>query len=124
MSFRDLIRKLRKNQTSAEQIFWNSVRNRQFEGIKFLRQYPIKFQYYDKFRFFIADFFCAKFKLIIEIDGKVHEKQKEYDEYRTYLLNNFDYKVVRFKNEDVVNDIQSVLKKLLSYINSPSFTKM
>ena len=120
MSSRELARGLRKNQTSAEQIFWKHVRNRKFEGRKILRQHPIKFEYYDTKRFFVADFYCAEIKLIIEIDGKIHQKQKEYDEYRTYLLNNLGYKVIRFKNHEVLHEINSVLFKLKNQFNAPS----
>ena len=99
---------------------WNRVRNRKFEGIKILRQHPIKFEYYDTKRFFVADFYCAKNKLIIEIDGKIHKKQKEYDEYRTYLLNNLGYEVIRFKNNEVLHKIDVVLNTLKHKINPPS----
>ena len=119
MDSRDLTRELRKNQTPAEQVFWQYVRNKKFEDRKILRQHPIKFQYYDEPRFFIADFYYAKAKLIIEIDGKIHEKQKEQDEYRTYLLNSLDYKVIRFKNDEVLHEIDSVLHKLQSLLVPP-----
>ena len=120
MDSRESARELRKNQTSAEQVFWEYVRNRKFEGRKILRQHPIKFEYYDTKRFFIADFYCAEIKLIIEIDGKIHEKHKEYDNYRTYLLNNLGYKVIRFKNNEVLHKIDFVLNKLKAQFNSPS----
>jgi very-short-patch-repair endonuclease len=120
MDSRELTRELRKNQTSAEQVFWEYVRNRKFEGKKILRQHPIKFEYYDTKRFFVADFYCAEIKLIIEIDGEIHEKQKEYDEYRTYLLNNLGYNLIRFKNNEVLYKIDSVFRKLKHQFNPPS----
>ena len=113
MNPKETARKLRKKQTRAEQVFWQKVRNRKFKGIKFLRQHPIKFNYFDRKRFFVTDFCCAQFKMIIEIDGKIHEKQKEYDEHRTYLLNRLGYKVVRFTNNEVLYQIDSVLQKLI-----------
>jgi len=112
MSSVELSRELRKNQTKAEEVFWEKVRNRRFNGCKITRQHPIKFNYYDTKRFFIADFYCAKEKLVIEIDGKTHEKQKEYDEYRTYLLNNLGYRVIRFNNKEIFKNMPSVLIKL------------
>lgn len=84
---KNLARDLRRNETKYEKIFWDVVRNRKLYGIKFLRQYPIKFKYYDETRFFIADFYCAEKSLVVEIDGKIHEKQKDYDELRTYIIN-------------------------------------
>ena len=113
----DLCRKLRKEQTYAEKIFWNNARSRKFENKKFTRQHPIRFKFNDEKRFFIADFFCAEKKLIVEIDGSVHAQQKGYDENRTYLLNFLGYNVIRFKNEEILNDVSSVLKSLKQYIN-------
>ena len=75
-------RNLRKNATKAEKIFWESVRNRKIKNKKFYRQYPIEFEYYDKIRHFIADFYCHECKLVVEIDGGIHETQKEYDSPR------------------------------------------
>ncbi len=95
-------RHLRKNQTNSEAIFWEAVRNRNYNGLKFLRQHPIKFNYFGEDRFFIADFYCAEKKLVIEIDGKIHEKQKEYDKLRTYIINQLGMKVIRIKNEDFI----------------------
>jgi very-short-patch-repair endonuclease len=66
-------RELRKNQTESEKIFWELVRGRKLSGIKFLRQYPITYSVYQKPYFFFADFYCAKSKLIIEIDGSIHD---------------------------------------------------
>ena len=55
-------------------------------------------------------------KLIIEIDGTIHDNQKEYDSLRTYILNNLGYKIIRFRNEDILNDINKVIKELESYL--------
>jgi len=67
--------------------------------------------------FFVADFCCAKIKLIVEIDGKIHDNQKEYDEYRTYILNNLGYKIIRFKNHEILHNFPLVVKKLLCGMN-------
>lgn len=69
-------RELRKNQTSSEEILWKVIRNRSFLRKKFYRQYPLFFDYLGKETFYIADFYCHEEKLVIEIDGKIHEKQK------------------------------------------------
>jgi len=70
---KQLCRELRKNQTKAEKIFWEAVRNRKFMGLKFYRQYPLFFDYTGKETFYIADFFCFEKKCVIEIDGKIEK---------------------------------------------------
>ena len=111
-------RDLRKKQTPAELAFWEKVKDRRFLGYKFLRQHPLFYEYYDKKKFFVADFYCRDLKLIIEIDGGIHEQQKEYDNIRTEILEvQHGYKVARFKNEDVLNEINKVLMILKSIIN-------
>ncbi len=111
---REIARTLRKNQTEAEKAFWELVRNRKFENIKFLRQYPIKFEYEGRSSFFVADFYCAKKKLIIEIDGGIHKTQKNYDKMRTKILEKMGYKIIRFTNEEVISKDKSFLQKLKS----------
>jgi len=108
---------LRNNATRAEQIFWNVVKNRRLLNHKFLRQHPIYFEHEDRKRFFVADFYCAKKKLIIEIDGYIHENQQEYDELRTAILNMNRYTVIRFENDEM-SDQNSVVTKLISHLKS------
>ena len=118
---RETIRTLRKNCTHAENIFWESVRNRRVLGCKFFRQHPVRFIIDGKKRFFIADFYCAEHKLVVEIDGAVHERQKDYDELRTFIMENKRLRVIRIKNEDVERDVRSVintLKTLLAHKSS------
>jgi len=113
-----MVRELRKNETLAEKIFWELVRNRQIKGKKFRRQYPITFEWNDKIRYFVADFYCHECKLIIEIDGGIHELQKDYDILRTNIINHFGIKVIRFSNDEVLNEIDNLdfkLKGLLKY---------
>lgn len=104
-------RELRNNSTDAEQVFWDAVRCEKL-GHKFLRQKPIRFYINNKLRFFIADFFCKEFKLVIEIDGKIHEKQKEYDEARSHIIHQLGYTVIRFTNEEVFNNLKLCLDSL------------
>ena len=118
MTFCDLLKKLRKGGTKAEKLLWGYVKNRKFKGMKFLRQHPVHFKLENAKRCFIADFYCAEHKLIIEIDGKVHEKQEEYDEYRSYSLGNLGYKVIRFKNEEILSNINAALAKIEFYIQN------
>jgi very-short-patch-repair endonuclease len=80
------VRDFRKNQTPSENTLWQMLRNRKLDGYKFYRQHPIKVMLEDKVRYYIADFYCYEKKLVIEIDGKVHDHQKEYDDYRTFLI--------------------------------------
>jgi very-short-patch-repair endonuclease len=95
------VRQLRKGLTDSEAIVWEALRNRKLGGYKFFRQHPIEFDYYGKKRFFVADFYSAELKLVIEIDGKIHENQKEYDDYRTFIINQLGIQVVRVTNDEV-----------------------
>ena len=103
---------LRKKQTKSETIFWDAVRDRRFLGIKFFRQHPIFVTYLNKESFYIADFYSREKQVVVELDGKSHECQHEYDELRTEIINSLGVKVVRFKNEDVEIELLQVLKKL------------
>ncbi len=104
-------RELRKNQTESEGIFWEVVRNRKLFGKKFLRQHPVQLKFMGKKRFFVGDFYCAEKKIIIEIDGKIHENQVEYDNLRDHLIKEMGIRVIRIKNEDLI-DIPSLIEKL------------
>lgn len=106
------VRELRKNQTPSEAKIWNAVRNRQINRKKFLRQHPIRFEIDGQRRFFIADFYCHEKSLIVEIDGKIHEKQRDYDLLRTYIINELGMEVIRFRNEEVENNFESVIERL------------
>ena len=87
--------------TESEKIVWEIVRNRRLDGKKFLRQHKIIHENsFDSFQFFIADFYCAEEKLILEIDGQIHESQKEYDLWRTSVLNDLGIRVSRIQNEE------------------------
>ncbi len=108
-------RELRKNQTPAEKLFWSKVRNRRFLGLKFNRQFIIE---HDNSSYFIADFHCHEKKLIVEIDGEIHYRQQEYDQIREEILRELGYKIVRFRNEDVIQNWSKVEKKLISELSS------
>lgn len=112
--YTEYARAMRKEPTPAEASFWGLVRKRQWYGKKFLRQFPIVYQVVlDRKYFFIADFYCHEARLVIELDGEIHEKQKEYDESRTAILNDLGYKVLRFKNEELEN-FEKVSEKMLA----------
>ena len=105
-----LARKLRKNQTSQERIIWNLLRNQQFQGLKFRRQYPVGN--------YIVDFICKEIKLIIEIDGGQHNSEEgiEYDLKRTEYLETKGYKVIRFWNNEIDNNLEGVYQSLMDMI--------
>lgn len=95
-------RRLRQNLTTAEQILWQALRNRQLNGLRFRCQHPVGR--------FIVDFFCPQCKLVVELDGGVHDEQAEYDTVRTEQLNAYGDRVVRFPNKEVFTNLASVLK--------------
>jgi very-short-patch-repair endonuclease len=95
---------LRKELTPAERKLWARLRNNQL-GINFRRQHAIG-QY-------IPDFCSPKAKLIIELDGSQHLEQEEYDQERTEFLEEQGYKVIRFWNNDVLNDIEGVILTIM-----------
>jgi len=112
-------RELRKNSTNAEKIFWEIVRNRKFEGKKFNRQYPIFYDLQGKETFFIADFYCNEEKLVIELDGKIHNYTKEQDRLRTEIITLLGIRVIRFKNYEIEYCIEKVLNKLRNMLTHP-----
>ena len=114
-----VVRKLRNNQTVSEILFWDAVRKRRVNNMRFLRQYPIIFQYNNKERFFIADFYCPEKRLVVEIDGEIHKKQKDYDELRDDLITRLGYNIVRFTNDEVKTDIENILNRLKEVLKKP-----
>jgi very-short-patch-repair endonuclease len=93
---------LRKNMTPTEQLLWERIKGKKICGVRFRRQHPIDI--------FIVDFYCHAALLVIELDGKIHLQQKEYDEGRTAEIEKFDIEVIRFTNQEVETDIESVIK--------------
>jgi very-short-patch-repair endonuclease len=103
-------REMRKNPTEAERILWKHLRKFRAEGFIFRQQHPIDI--------FIADFYCHKIKLVIEVDGDVHldDQAKQHDEGRTSELEKFGIKVIRFTNEQVLNNQDLVIVQIKKYI--------
>ncbi|MBI4669218.1 MAG: endonuclease domain-containing protein [Elusimicrobia bacterium] len=107
-----LARNLRKNLTDAEQKLWRFLRLRQMEGWKFRRQQPIG-QY-------IVDFVCNEKKLIIEIDGGQHTERQNYDQKRTEWLESQGFKVLRFWNNQVLQETDAVREMIWNELeNTP-----
>ena len=99
-------RRLRKESTNAEKILWEKLKNRNLNGFKFRRQHPLGG--------YIADFYCHEKKLVIELDGGVHDEEMNaiYDVARTLDLKDSAIKVIRFKNEEVETNLRYVLNEI------------
>jgi len=99
-------RELRQASTDAEKLLWAELRNRKLNGLKFRRQHPI-----DKY---IADFYCHERKLVIELDGAIHDEKEniDYDKARTFELKDLSINVLRFRNDEVINNTDGVLQKI------------
>jgi very-short-patch-repair endonuclease len=99
-------KELRKYETDAEKILWTKLNRNQILGLQFRRQHPI-----DRF---IADFYCAKIKLVVEVDGSIHElpENLDYDIGRSEIMNDFGITVIRFSNEQIINEIDTTIKKI------------
>lgn len=104
-------RDLRRVETPAEKLLWQCLRNRQLKGRKFRRQHP-----FDKY---VLDFYCHECRLAVELDGSTHDEimNKQYDETRTAELKRSGIIVLRFRNEEVIKDIDEVLRKIEAYLN-------
>lgn len=99
-------RRMRKNSSVAENLLWQNLRNRKLCNLKFRRQQPIEG--------FILDFYCDEIKLGIEVDGGIHSlrEQAAYDATRTRYLMEFGIEIIRFRNEEVEENISRVLEKI------------
>ena len=99
-------RELRRNQTDAEKALWAKLRNKQFYGMKFFRQYSIGP--------YILDFYCPTIKLAVELDGGQHNQPENrvYDETRSEYLKTKGIEVVRFWDNEILLDMESVLTEL------------
>ena len=88
--------------TPAERLLWSRLRGKQLAGFKFRRQHPLLGR-------FITDFCCPAVRLVVEVDGDVHDWQQERDQARTEELERHGYRVIRFQNDQVLNEIEGVL---------------
>jgi very-short-patch-repair endonuclease len=111
-----LARELRKNPTKSEKKLWRHLRKKQLGGYRFVRQKPFIYKE-DNHRkyFFIGDFYCAKRKLVIELDGKIHEYQKYYDYQRDLVLQELHLQTIRIKNEEL-REIDKVKNRILRHL--------
>jgi very-short-patch-repair endonuclease len=97
-------KELRRSPTPAEALLWARLRRHQLNGYKFRRQHPLGQ--------FIADFCCPACRLIVELDGPIHLRHIQRDQDRTRQFEAFGYRVLRFTNERVEHDIDTVLSEI------------
>lgn len=102
----EFARHLRENMTKAECVLWEHLKGKQLGGLKFRRQHPMGA--------YIVDFYCHSQKLIVEVDGKYHEDdiQQQKDNFRDSEMERFEIQVLRFTNQEVLTQIEQVLKKI------------
>jgi very-short-patch-repair endonuclease len=101
-------RRFRQEPTNAEEVLWQMLRDRQLRGIKFRRQTPMGR--------FILDFYGPAARLVIELDGAVHDQQQERDAARTAELEVRGFRVIRFRNEEVFQALPSVLDRIVAAV--------
>jgi len=103
-------KELRKHMTEAESLLWERLKGKQLLDLRFRRQHPINI--------FIADFYCHSVLLAVEVDGGIHEieENKKYDISREDELLKYGIKVIRFKNQDILNNIDDVIVMIKEYI--------
>ncbi|MTK53170.1 DUF559 domain-containing protein [Paludibacter sp.] len=102
-------KELRENMTPAEAVLWERLKCNQL-GVRFKAQHPIDI--------FIADFYCHRAKLIVEVDGKIHAAQLDYDDGRTAELERLGLIVIRFTNKEVLTDVGRVIQQIKERLNN------
>ncbi len=101
---RQRAKELRQNMTEAEKTLWQALRANRLNGWHFRRQQIIGA--------FFADFYCHAAALVVEVDGEIHKTQAEYDQERTELIRDYGIEVIRFKNEEIFQQLPQVLEKI------------
>jgi len=101
-------REMRREPTRAEDVLWEALRARRLDGLRFRRQHPVEN--------FVLDFYCPIAKLVIEVDGGVHDQQQERDEGREAHVAAYGYHTLRFRNEEVLHDLPSVLARIKALV--------
>lgn len=113
---REMARDLRRRQTRSETLLWQVVRNRGIDGLRFRRQQPIGP--------YVVDFLCFEHRLVVEIDGPIHEEQKEHDAAREYALQQRGYQVFRVSADDVEHDLPTVLARIRAAIATAPLSRV
>jgi very-short-patch-repair endonuclease len=106
-------KKLRKKSTIAERILWEELRNRKFLNKKFYRQYAIIHDILGRETFFIADFYSYAERLVIELDGDIHNYRLKRDKQKEDVLKSLGLRIIRFNNSEVEKDVLERLKKFI-----------
>src|SRR5688572_7836274 len=104
-------RENRHNATQAEAVLWEALRRHAIAGFQFRRQHPVGP--------FIWDFYCPRAKLAVELDGPIHDRQRELDEARTESLGTLRIRVIRFRNEEVLAALADVLAQIDAAVHEP-----
>lgn len=110
---KELRRELRHDRSPAEHILWRFLRGRKFMGLKFRRQHSIGR--------YIVDFYCPAIRLVVEVDGTSHfeEPQIQRDSDREAFLKRLGIRTMRFRNDEIIHDIQRTFKRLQLFITTP-----
>lgn len=103
----DLAKQLRREMTGPERLVWERVRANRVCGLRFRRQQVIDG--------YIADFYCHSKSLVVEIDGPIHEAQREYDSHRDRVFRERGFVVLRFRNVEVLRDLDSVIQRIVMH---------
>jgi very-short-patch-repair endonuclease len=112
----EIAREFRKEPTPGEKILWGSLRGRKLNGIKFRRQQPIGY--------FVADFYSSEYRFVVEVDGPIHESQKEADAARQEILEILGLTVLRIKTETVEQSLPTALTKIREAITAIELDQM
>ena len=107
----EFAKQMRREMTEPEKRLWYALRAKRFDGVKFRKQKVIGR--------YIADFSSREPMLVIEVDGDSHDWQHDYDAVRTSYLEGQGYKVIRFWNSDVMQNLEGVLTEIASHLRSP-----
>ena len=102
----EFARELRRKSSTPERVLWGMLRARRIDGLKFRRQVP--------FGVYVVDFYCAEYRLVVELDGHSHDGQGEYDEKRTGYLESQGLHVIRVTNSELSSNLEGVARFILS----------
>ena len=103
-------KELRREMTPAEKILWKHLKANRLNGLHFRRQQVV--------HGYFPDFYCHQHELVVELDGGIHELQKEYDAEREEYLISLGFRIIRFKNEEITNNLKGVLQKIVDECKS------
>ncbi len=121
LEIRERVRKMRRNPTLSEKALWQNLKGKKLFGFRFLRQHLIVYQIAGQECFyFVADFYCNRGRLVIELDGDIHDKKehREKDYNRDQIINSLGLRVLRIRNEELFN-MPAVLEKIFAALNNP-----